>query len=217
MSDPAPVPHPSSRAWYGATIAEFLRTESDQVVGRLTRNSDVTVLPTQRDAWLAQIALRQGQLGGLAGSRFLEFSIPRMGRRVDTVLLIGPVIFVVEFKVGLSEFDRAALDQVWDYALDLKNFHEASHRAPIVPMLIATGAGASRSMELHADEDRVYRPLSVPPAHLRATVDLVLRVVKGETLDAQAWAQGPLPPDPHHYRSRLRPLCAALGRGHRPV
>jgi hypothetical protein len=100
MSDLARVPHPSPRAWYGATIAEFLHTESDQIVGRLTRNSDFTVLPTQRDAWLAQIALRQGQLGGLAGSRFLEFSIPRMGRRVDTVLLLGPVVCVVEFKVG---------------------------------------------------------------------------------------------------------------------
>ena len=68
-----------------------------------------------------------------------------MGRRVDTVLLVRPIVFVVEFKVGETAFDRAAIDQVWDYALDLKNFHEASHSSPIIPILIATGAGCVAS------------------------------------------------------------------------
>ena len=63
-----------------------------------------------------------------------------MGRRIDVVLVIGPVIFAVEFKVGEKTFDRSAIDQVWDYGLDLKNFHEASHDASIVPILIATEA-----------------------------------------------------------------------------
>jgi hypothetical protein len=76
------------------------------------------VLPDQRDAWLAQISLLQTRLVGLAGSLFMEFKIPRMGRRIDAVLLIGPVVFVIEFKVGGSAFERAAVDQVWDYALE---------------------------------------------------------------------------------------------------
>ena len=59
---------------------------------------------------------------------------------IDTVLVIGPIVFAVEFKVGDSIFDRSGVDQVWDYALDLKNFHEASHSASIVPILVATGA-----------------------------------------------------------------------------
>ena len=66
-----------------------------------------------------------------------------MGRRIDTVLLIGPIVFVVEFKVGETSFDRAAIEQVWDYALDLKNFHKASHDASIVPVLIATEAASA--------------------------------------------------------------------------
>ncbi len=64
----------------------------------------------------------QARLVGLTGGLFLEFNIPRMGRRIDAVLLIGPVVFVIEFKVGESTFDRAAVDQVWDYALDLRIF-----------------------------------------------------------------------------------------------
>ena len=76
----------------------------------------------------------------------------------------GPVVFVVEFKVGERGFERAALDQVWDYALDLKNFHEASHAVAIVPILVATEATVSPPPTLQADEDGVYRPVSVHPA-----------------------------------------------------
>lgn len=122
----------SSRAWYSATIEDFLSAESDVVLGRLAKNGAFALLPAQRDAWLAQIGFLHVQLKGLSGFIFLEFTIPRMGRRIDVVLLLDSVIFVVEFKVGQSTFDRAAVDQVWDYALDLKNFHEASHAAAIV-------------------------------------------------------------------------------------
>jgi hypothetical protein len=145
---------------------------------------------------LAEIRLLQQHLGRLTGSLFMEFAIPRMGRRIDAVVLIGPIVFVVEFKVGDTTFDRAAVEQVWDYALDLKNFHEASHAARIVPILVATGAGASPPVELRADEDEVYRPISTHPAGLRTTMDLALRSVKGEKLDEEYWPRAPYRPTP---------------------
>ncbi len=185
-----------SRAWYGDSIAEFLRTQPDTIVGRLAKNSDFALLPAQKDAWLAEIALLQTHLVGLTGSLFLEFNIPRMGRRVDAVLLIGPIVFVIEFKVGESEFERAAIDQVWDYALDLKNFHEASHSAAVVPILIATGAEPSGAPVLHADEDKVYRPVLVDSAHFRQVVDLAVRNVTGEILDQERWARASYHPTP---------------------
>src|SRR5690349_18907965 len=138
----------SSRAWYSGSIQDFLQSHADAIVGRLATNGDFSLLPTQRNAWLAQIQFLQDALIGLSGSLFLEFNIPRMGRRIDAVLLIGPVIFVIEFKVGDAGFDRAAIDQVWDYALDLKNFHEASHFNSIVPILIATGTTTSGQLSL---------------------------------------------------------------------
>jgi hypothetical protein len=186
----------SSRAWYGASIAEFLQTQPDTVIGCLARNSDFTLLPTQRDAWLAEIHLLQACLAGLSGSLFLEFSIPRMGRRIDAVLLIGPIVFVMEFKVGEDTFDRTAIDQVWDYALDLKNFHEASHSLAIVPILIATGATSSASLTLHADDDRVYRPIPVHSAGLRTVVDLTLQSLTGDVFDQERWARAPYHPTP---------------------
>ena len=173
----------SSRAWYGASIAEFLQTQPDTILGQLVRNSAFSLLPTQKDAWLTQIDLLQDRLVGLSGSLFLEFNIPRMGRRIDAVLLIGPVVFVIEFKVGESEFERAAMDQVWDYALDLKNFHQASHSVSIIPILVATGATASAPLKLHVDEDMVYRPILVHPADFREVIGLALRTITGEVLD----------------------------------
>ena len=194
--EPARITAVSSRAWYGASIAEFLQTQPDTIVGRLATNSDFALLPTQKDAWLAQIGFLQDRLVGLTGALFLEFNIPRMGRRIDAVLLVGPVVFVIEFKVGESEFERAAVDQVWDYALDLKNFHEASHSASIVPILIATGATESAPLNLHADEDKVYRPILVHPAGFREAIDLALRTVTGEVLDEQQWSRAPYHPTP---------------------
>ena len=157
-AEPARITGVSSRAWYGASITDFLKAQPDTIVGQLVRNGNFALLPTQKDAWLAQIRFLQDRLVGLTGALFLEFNIPRMGRRIDTVLLVGPVVFVIEFKVGESTFDRAAVDQVWDYALDLKNFHEASHSVSIVPILIATETKAAAPLKLHADEDKVYRP-----------------------------------------------------------
>lgn len=126
------------RYWYGASIAAFLDTDAAAVVGNLTTNGTFALLPTQRDAWLVQIELLREQLVGLTGSIFFEFNISRMGRRVDVALVIGPVVFALEFKVGEKSFDRSAVEQVWDYALDLKNFHGASHGIAIVPILIVT-------------------------------------------------------------------------------
>lgn len=185
-----------SRAWYGASIAEFLNAQPDTVIGRLATNSTFADLRSQKDAWLSQIDHLQTHLAGLSGSVFLEFNIPRMGRRIDAVLLIGPIVFVVEFKVGEKTFDRAAVEQVWDYALDLKNFHEASHTASIVPFLVATGAKKSAPFKLRADEDNVYQPVMVHPEGFREAIDLALQTVTGEKLDVYRWSKAPYFPTP---------------------
>jgi hypothetical protein len=135
-------------------------------------------------------------MGGLGGALFLEFSIPRMGRRIDAVLIIGAVVFAVEFKVGETAFDRAAMNQVWDYALDLKNFHEASRNVPIVPILVATEATAVEPTVLSADPDNVYRPVGATEKTFRATVELAIARISGATIDAEEWVRAPYHPTP---------------------
>ena len=131
LTPPAISPTAASlRFWYGASNADFLSASADQIVGQLTLNSSFDIDRTQAAAWLVEIELLQSNLGNLAGSIFFEFSIPRMGRRIDVVLVVGAAVFAIEFKVGEKTSDRSAIDQVWDYGLDLKNFHAGvSHSA----------------------------------------------------------------------------------------
>ncbi|TWT69729.1 DUF2075 domain-containing protein [Crateriforma conspicua] len=131
------------RAYYSDSVANFLTENRNTILGHLVSNSDFAVENTQRDAWTYQIKLLKELLVGLGGTIYFEYSIPRMGKRVDVLLLIGNAIFVVEFKVGDTQHWSGALNQVTDYALDLKNFHDASHDRFVVPILIATEAKAS--------------------------------------------------------------------------
>jgi hypothetical protein len=186
----------SLRFWYGASIADFVDANAQEIIGQLTLNSSFDIDRSQAAAWLAEIEFLQSKLSDLAGSIFFEFNIPRMGRRIDVVLVIGPVIFAIEFKVGEKTFDRSAIDQVWDYGLDLKNFHEASHAASIVPILVATEATECPPFELQADPDKLYRPIFIDPATFRSVIDGALTNVTGTVVNAEAWARASYHPTP---------------------
>jgi hypothetical protein len=186
------------RAWYSSSISKFLNTSPESIIGLLSLNGQHDQLLTQRNAWLSQVEFLKKQLAGLTGSLFFEFSIPRMGRRIDTVLLINSVVFVIEFKIGKESFDRADIEQVWDYALDLKNFHEASHHASIVPILAVTDTSINNEaqLQLRVDQDNVYYPLRTNAASLRDAIDLVLQNIVVEGLDSDIWANAPYSPTP---------------------
>jgi hypothetical protein len=185
-----------NRAWYEASIDAFLTSSHEQILGRLASRGEFSLLGTQRTAWLEQIAYLHTTLAGLSGAIFLEFSIPRIGRRIDVLLVIGPVIFVIEFKVGEATFDRDAIDQVWDYALDLKNFHEASHIASIVPILVATKVEARQDISLKAAKDGVFFPIRLSSAQLREAIDQALKAITGAVIDENKWYSAPYRPTP---------------------
>lgn len=128
------------RAYYSSPIADFLSTDPNAIIGELTRAHGRTLEQTQLNAWLEQINILKRVLTNRSVRIYFEYAIPRMGKRIEVVLLIGPVIFVLEFKVGESHFTTSALDQVTDYCLDLKNFHESSYNCFIAPILIATAS-----------------------------------------------------------------------------
>lgn len=190
------LPEIYARAWYGASIDDFLRTESDAIVGRLTLAGSHDLQQTQRDAWARQVSILKDALVGLGGTILFEFTIPRLGRRIDTVLLIGTAVMVIEFKVGRKDFDRSALEQVWDYALDLKNFHEASHTTSILPILVATAASSCPAAVFQSDPDQVYRPVCATPDELRAVIDAALRTIPSVVLDVPSWLRAPYRPTP---------------------
>ena len=79
----------------------------------------------------------KASLSNYIGKIYFEYSVPRIGQRIDVLLIIESAIFVLEFKIGERKYPSYAVDQVTDYALDLKNFHETSHDKFIIPMLNA--------------------------------------------------------------------------------
>ena len=146
-------------------LQSLLARAPRNIVGQLTLNSPFDIDRPQLHG-SQRSNFSRPKLEDLAGSIFFEFNIPRMGRRIDVVLVIGPVIFAVEFKVGEKTFDRSAIDQVWDYGLDLKNFHEASHDASIVPILIATEATECPRTEWSLTLTNFTGPIVVDPEQL---------------------------------------------------
>ncbi|MEX0332156.1 MAG: DUF2075 domain-containing protein [Puniceicoccaceae bacterium] len=185
-----------SRAWFSSSISDFIVAKPFEVLGELTKNSTFSVDLNQRDAWLGQIAELKSQLREFNGSILLEYSIPRMGSRIDAVVLTSSLIFILEFKVGESSFEGTAIDQAWDYALDLKNFHEGSHNIPILPILIATGARSSPPVSFVIAKDSVYKPVSIGSNELKNVMKLAFVRHPSELLDQKNWLESGYQPTP---------------------
>jgi predicted transcriptional regulator len=126
--------------YFKDNIEDFLKKSAEEIIGAITLSNQFDATLFQNKSWKEQIEILQNALASYRGTIFFEFSIPRMGKRVDAIVIIQNVVFVIEFKVGESKFNSHYIEQVWDYALDLKNFHKPSHNALLVPILVATEA-----------------------------------------------------------------------------
>ena len=114
-----------SQCYFVDTIDNFLEYTQETILGELTKNcEELNLEDQQRNAWLDEIFFLKKWLKNVRGGILLEYKIPRMGKRVDCVVISGPGIFVIEFKIGATIYDNQAKLQVTDYALDLKNFHD---------------------------------------------------------------------------------------------
>jgi hypothetical protein len=134
-----------------------------------------------------------------------------MGQRIDVVLIIDSVIFVLEFKVGESDFHGLAIDQVWDYALDLKNFHETSHNKYIAPILIATEAKLNDTIIAQTvHTDKVFKPIKCNSKLLGSVIESVIKYDNGEvSLNKSDWEKGRYNPTPTIIEAAM-----ALYNGH---
>ena len=184
-------------AYYDSTISNFCSTNESGVLGQLAERHGFALEIQQRIAWQGQIKFLQAGLKGLHdGHIYFEFSIPRMGKRADVVLLISGIVFVIEFKVGAQTFDRAAIDQVHDYALDLKNFHKGTHERYVVPILIATNTQAQSTYSLSWASDLVLNPICIAPTQLDTVITKVLGEIPRSEVHSASWAQSGYHPTP---------------------
>lgn len=196
---------------YLALQAQDVVTLSDaEIFGFLASQLPFALEPTQRNAWNYQIQhLRELAQALPYAHVFMEFLIPRMGRRADLILLANGIVFVIEYKLGATHFDRSSKDQVYGYGLDLKHFHETSHRLPIVPILVATEAPYNDHLHVQWDEDGLARPLSVNAAGLLPTIHHLCHTWSSPPIDAAAWEAGRYRPTP-----TIVEAAQALYQGH---
>jgi hypothetical protein len=187
-----------NRYYYSNTISNFLLESKEEIIGKLSISNEFDSDKSQIDAWKTQIDILKDTLVQQGGQIFFEFSIPRMGRRIDVVLIIENVIFVLEFKVGGEIFLSSALDQVWDYALDLKNFHQPSHKNLIAPILIPTEARNDLiNIALIPHKDNLLFPIKACVANLEETIQDVLKFSDDlEDIDSEDWSTGKYYPTP---------------------
>ncbi len=193
---------PVVRRWlYGAHFNEFSKQSADEILGELTRRAGGDLDLTQNNAWQEQIeilkALHLKDQDRSSAKIYFEYTIPRLGRRADVILIIEHVLFVLEFKAGESQFNVSALDQVWDYALDLKNFHDASHGICIAPVLVATKAKAQATeLQRTLHDDNLIRPIRANAQDLQDLIANALEFLKAPAIDISHWESGRYLPTP---------------------
>ncbi|MBU3537653.1 DUF2075 domain-containing protein [Polynucleobacter sp. UK-Gri1-W3] len=201
----------SNRFAYKAEACQFIQTSEDEVLGQLINQHKFRQLEQQQiNAWLRQIKDLKQVLAGFPGvTLLLEFEIPRIGRRVDAILILNGAILVMEYKVGAKSYDSTSIDQAYDYALDLKNFHKASHNLNIVPILIATDA-PNKSPKLEIGADGIATPILANSENLLSILSFVSNSLPKSVLDAESWISSAYHPTP-----TIVEAAQALYKGHK--
>nr|MBQ6242207.1 DUF2075 domain-containing protein [Lachnospiraceae bacterium] len=188
------------RCLYANTFSSFLNDPERSISGALNDNYHGDVRTTTREAWKTEISILQEVLSPFQetdGRIIFEYDIPRLGKRIDVVLLLNGIIFCLEFKAGESRILEADVDQVLDYALDLKNFHKFSQEKVIVPILIATEYGHSSSeIRMSVYDDNVVNPLITGASGLQDLIVSVLARFPNETPIDPNWIISPYAPTP---------------------
>jgi hypothetical protein len=183
-------------AWYAESIDAFLASSDKLILAELVQAGSFDVTAPQRDAWLRQLTILRHASNDLKGWIALEFAIPRLGSRIDAVLICGAALVVIEFKIGEHQFHPHDFNQAWDYALDLKNFHAASHDAAIFPILLASEALNPDSEWQPPHPDGVRPPRRCNPAGLRAAIAEAVTLPAATPLDGAEWVVAPYHPTP---------------------
>ena len=185
--------------YYKDDIQSFLSKSTEEIIGEITLNNKYDTTAAQNKSWEVQIPILKEALSDVGGTIFFEFTIPRLGKRVDVLLIIGNLVFVVEFKVGENTYLRYDIEQVWDYALDLKNFHEPSHHAVMVPILVATEAKESFiEISMTSHDDNVITPIKTGESELKVAIEhAIIFLDEKEHLAGEEYAKGRYSPTPN--------------------
>ena len=188
----------SLRAFYQSSVSNFLKSDNDKILGEINKNNySFETKIQQKNTWIKEIEILKRELKNLIDedSRILfEYVIPRMGKRIDNVILYKNIIFLLEFKCGNNCYYSSDYDQVYDYALDLKNFHKESGDKLIVPILIATEAPSFNNSILI--DNKVMGPLKCNEFGIGNLITNIVSSFKEESFSYDDWISSEYFPTP---------------------
>ena len=197
------------RSYYSGSIAEFLQQSRDEILG-IIHSNDISAETTiqQSNTWESEVQILKDQLRFLAEGRIIfEYTIPRMGKRVDAVVLYRNIVFLLEFKCGDTEYRQSTYDQVYDYALDLRNFQKESHNKLLVPIMVSTKAAEVACVI--REVDRIIEPIRCNSQNLGVVIEHISNQYNEPAFDYVCWENSEYMPTP-----TIVEAAQALYRGH---
>lgn len=192
----------AKRYYYSDTISDFLGRNVNEIIGSLALSSVHDINEETSKSWVEEIETLKDALKPYTGmgSVYFEYNIPRMGRRSDVIAVIDGIVFILEYKTANQKFTRDAMIQVWDYALDLKNFQEESLNRTLIPILIApTEKDKNCRLELNHFDDNVYEPLMTNAHRLQKCIEKVFTKIPhlpNTSSQDDKWAKSGYEPTP---------------------
>lgn len=186
-----------NRAYYSSSLSQFIFEDNNAIYGKIAGHYDLNKLTIQQsNAWKKQIEILKSNLKQFDGEIYFEFTIPRMGKRVDNILIIANCLFIIEFKIGSNVYDNYAKDQVFNYALDMNNFHEGSHNKIIIPILLSENAIDIKNI-YNVSYDNLYETIYANSNNLSKVIENTLaRLYSIENIDIREWETSIYKPTP---------------------
>lgn len=186
----------TGRSFYSNTIQGFLDEEAYTILGKMADSNPYDLTEMQKYAWSEEISILKNQLCDYASGRILlEYTIPRMGKRVDAVILYKGLVTLLEFKAGDDEYRKATFDQVLDYALDLKNFQLGCQELIIAPIAVSTEA-PEKLYELHKYPDGILYPIGANRNNIGKVMSNVFEKYEQLDFDYVSWESAVYMPTP---------------------
>ena len=184
------------RAYYSSNITDFKSESVNEIFAKIALNYFFDINDLTKASWTEEINILKRNLDGINSGRILlEYTIPRMGKRVDGVILFHGIVFILEFKVGDKEYRKATDDQVMDYALDLKNFQKSCHDKVIIPISVATEA-PDCDFEIILHKDSVAYPIRTNSNGIASVLSAVTKKYAEGDFDYLNWEHSEYMPTP---------------------
>ena len=191
---------PNPRCLYDSSFEEFIKNDENLIFGIIDSGAHGVTLTTTKESWQDEIKIMKKVLSALEnknGKIIFEYEIPRLGKRIDVVLLYCGIVFCIEFKTGNQDIEQCHYDQVLDYALDLKNFHKFSQDKLIVPILVDPKFKSyTTNIQMSVYDDRVVNPLLTGENGIYDLITKILDKFPNEAPVNSNWIISPYSPTP---------------------